>query len=205
MLLSEQFALDHVGALPLGFVALDETGKVLRLNEKARSLLHSSGAISVKHDRLSFVKPSDRALFDKHFHTAIADSVHCAMPVTRDQGPTLCLVVADASQFRADDPALAVVVFISDPMSRFSPSARRLRKFFEFTPAEGRLAVLLVRGATLNEAAVIMCTTVHTARAHLKSIFRKTSTNRQSELIYILLSTPACMELVQHKQEHASG
>jgi DNA-binding CsgD family transcriptional regulator len=50
-----------------------------------------------------------------------------------------------------------------------------------------------------------MCTTVHTARAHLKSIFRKTSTNRQSELIYILLSSPASMQLAQHKQERASG
>jgi DNA-binding CsgD family transcriptional regulator len=205
MLLAEQFALDHIGTVPLGFVALDETGRVIKVNEKARSLLHSSGAISIKQDRLAFVKSSDRALFDQHFRTASVESVHCAMPVTRDHGPTLCLMIADARPYRGDDPALSVVVFISDPMSKLSPSARRLRKFFGFTPAEGRLAVLLVRGATLNEAAVMMCTTVHTARAHLKSIFRKTSTNRQSELIYILLSSPASMQLAQPKQERASG
>jgi DNA-binding CsgD family transcriptional regulator len=205
MLLSEQFALDHVGTLPLGFVALDEFGRVLKLNEKAKSLLHANGVLSIKHDRLAFAKSSDRALFDEHFHTAFAESAQCAMPVARDHGPSLCLLISGVRQFQGDDATLAVVVFISDPMARLSPSTRRLRKFFGFTPAEGRLAVLMVRGATLNEAAVMMRTTVHTARAHLKSVFRKTATNRQSELIYILMSSPACMQLTQHRQERASG
>jgi DNA-binding CsgD family transcriptional regulator len=205
MLLSEQFALDHVGTLPLGFVALDENGTVLKVNEKARTLLQANGAISIKQGRLAFGKSSDRALFDSHFRTACTESAQCSMPVTRDHGPTYCLLIAGASQFKGDDPALAVVVLISDPAPRLSPSTGRLRRFFGFTPAEARLAVLLVRGATLTEAAVMMRTTVHTTRAHLKSIFRKTSTNRQGELIYILLSSPASMQLSQQKQERASG
>jgi DNA-binding CsgD family transcriptional regulator len=205
MLLSEQFALDQMGSLPLGFVALDENGRVLNLNEKAKSILHSNGAISIKHERLVFAQSSERALFEQHFRLACAESVQCSMPVKRDHGPTLCLLIAGASQFGGDDSAIAVVVFISDPMSRLSPSTGRLRRFFGFTPAEARLAVLLVRGATLSDAAVMMRTTVHTARAHLKSIFRKTSTNRQGELIYTLLSCPASVQLIQSKSERASG
>ena len=205
MLLSEEFALDHLGCLPLGFVALDDAGKVLKLNGKAKAILHSNGAIGIKQDRFTFAKPSDTALFESHFRTALSESAQCSMPVARDHGPALCVMIVGVRQFRGDDPATQVVVFLSDPSSKPSPSTRRLRRFFGFTPSEARLATLLVRGMTLNEAAAMMCTTVHTARAHLKNLFQKTSSNRQSELIYILLSCPASIQLPQSKQIRASG
>jgi DNA-binding CsgD family transcriptional regulator len=58
---------------------------------------------------------------------------------------------------------------------------------YGLTPAEARLAVTLVEGKTLEEAVQLLDITVHTARTQLRSVFAKTETHRQPELIALLL------------------
>ncbi|MGH1587909.1 helix-turn-helix transcriptional regulator [Methylobacterium phyllosphaerae] len=62
-------------------------------------------------------------------------------------------------------------------------SLRKLEQIFELTPAEARLAALIVAGATPVEAAELQGLSVSTVRSHLSSIFFKTHTTRQSEFI----------------------
>ncbi len=57
---------------------------------------------------------------------------------------------------------------------------------FALTPAEGRLAGELARGATLAVAAGNIGITLHTARDRLKSVFAKTHTRRQAELVGLI-------------------
>jgi DNA-binding CsgD family transcriptional regulator len=66
-----------------------------------------------------------------------------------------------------------------------------LRELYGLTPAESALATLLAEGKTLQEAAGLRGVTHQTARSQLKSIFSKTATRRQSELLRLLLSLPA--------------
>jgi DNA-binding CsgD family transcriptional regulator len=63
------------------------------------------------------------------------------------------------------------------------------------TPAEARLAAALVRGFSLEEAAAELVISRNTARTHLKRVFAKTGTCRQGELISLLLSGPALVQL----------
>jgi DNA-binding CsgD family transcriptional regulator len=67
-------------------------------------------------------------------------------------------------------------------------SIDRLRSHFGLTPAEARLALLLVTGETLRSAAVKLSITYETARSQLKSIFNKTRTHRQAELVIVILT-----------------
>lgn len=57
---------------------------------------------------------------------------------------------------------------------------------FGLTPSEIRLCGVLAQNYTLKEAADMLSVTHETARQRLKTIFQKTGTNRQSELVALL-------------------
>jgi DNA-binding CsgD family transcriptional regulator len=112
------------------------------------------------------------------------------MTITRPSGfrPFLLIVnplprplAGDAWQMR---PVATIV--IKDPESEPAQSARNLRELAELyglTPAETRLAGLILNGLALFEAAERLGITRNTARTHMKRIYGKTGTRRQAELI----------------------
>jgi DNA-binding CsgD family transcriptional regulator len=63
-----------------------------------------------------------------------------------------------------------------------------LCRLYGLTRGEAALAVLLVRGKSIEEAADELFISPHTARTHLKRIFMKTDTHRQSELVVRILT-----------------
>jgi len=58
------------------------------------------------------------------------------------------------------------------------------------TPAESRLADLLLQGYEVRAAADHLRTTLETTRFHLKRVLAKTGTRRQAELMRLMLSLP---------------
>ncbi len=61
--------------------------------------------------------------------------------------------------------------------------------FFDLTPAESIVLERLVYGLSLQEIATTLGTSRNTVRNQLQVIFEKTGTNRQSDLIRLVLST----------------
>jgi DNA-binding CsgD family transcriptional regulator len=66
------------------------------------------------------------------------------------------------------------------------PSESMLRRIFDLTPAEARLAQSLTRGDSLDEVAQALNIKMTTARTQLAAIFGKTRTCRQAQLVAIL-------------------
>ena len=66
------------------------------------------------------------------------------------------------------------------------PPADFLKDRFDLTPAEARLVVHLVAGASLRSCAKALGIKYETVRSYLKSAFRKTGTHRQSELVLMV-------------------
>ncbi|HVI15377.1 MAG TPA: helix-turn-helix transcriptional regulator [Pseudolabrys sp.] len=62
-------------------------------------------------------------------------------------------------------------------------TAAFLQNRFDLTPAEVRLVVDLVTGTSLKSSAKTRGVGYETVRRQLKSVFRKTGTHRQSELV----------------------
>ena len=81
-------------------------------------------------------------------------------------------------------------MLISDPEDRALPDADTLMRIHGLTRAESRVAVLLLAGKTIKEAAAELDISAATARQHLKSMFSKTQTTRQSEFVLLLSKTP---------------
>lgn len=73
-------------------------------------------------------------------------------------------------------------------MSAKLPDLTLLKRLFDLTPAEAKLASALASGGTLKDAAAIQEIRLSTARSYLENIFRKTGTRQQSQLVALLKS-----------------
>ena len=85
-------------------------------------------------------------------------------------------------------PQADVALFIIRADDEQPVSADRLRMLFGLTPAETRLAEHLARGINLSEISERLGLSRETCRSQLRSIFVKTRTNRQGELVAVILS-----------------
>lgn len=64
----------------------------------------------------------------------------------------------------------------------------KLREMYGLTPAEERLAQLILQGLRLHEAEAALGIRHSTARTHMKRIYAKTGTHRQVELVRLLIT-----------------
>jgi DNA-binding CsgD family transcriptional regulator len=83
---------------------------------------------------------------------------------------------------------LSYLVLISDPDHGVALNRERLQENYGLTPAEARLAALLVEGKRLKTAAVELGISFETARTHLKRIFSKTTSESQVDLVRLFLN-----------------
>jgi len=85
----------------------------------------------------------------------------------------------------------AALMFIFDPEKTPTITADLVRRLFDLSASEAELAIFLCAGKTLEEVAAERCRSIHTVRSQLKSVFSKTGTKRQTDLVSLLLSSPA--------------
>jgi DNA-binding CsgD family transcriptional regulator len=121
------------------------------------------------------------------FHPAGAMHIHRA----RSDRPLTLLV----SPFRGQGMPIflsrpAVAVFIADPDQQGQAREQVMQELYGLTPAETELALLLAAGKSLKEAAAERSVSLETARSQLKTLFSKTNTRRQSELVRLVLLLP---------------
>lgn len=80
-----------------------------------------------------------------------------------------------------DDSLAAVVVFDTERGPEYTWEA--LRTLYGLTRKESHMVNGLLQGQSLDDYCAANFVTANTARSHLKSIYRKTGTNRQSEVV----------------------
>ena len=193
---------DAVDRMLVGTVILDEHGKVMKTNDVASRLLQARDGISLRDGALHAHCPLEHRKFGKLIDAAI-EAHALAVPrsevttLTRDTVPTPLgvLIRPIPLSYRAEDKARrpAVAVFIRDPAGSPRNTHASLRKLFGLTPTEIELALLMVDGLTLDEAAARLGIKKNTARAHLRGIFAKTGATRQAVLVKTLLSSVVSM------------
>ncbi len=86
-------------------------------------------------------------------------------------------------------PQAHAALFFTGGKAPQVPDALRLQLIFGLTPAETRLVEHLLKGESLNEIAEHVRVSRETLRSQLRSLFTKTQTRRQAELIARLLGS----------------
>jgi DNA-binding CsgD family transcriptional regulator/PAS domain-containing protein len=176
-----------------GVLLLDDAGRIDHANVVAERLLREPEGLRVVGGRLGAWRGDlDRrleALIGRAARRDWASRTGGSMVLpTPSRALPLSLTVAP---LRADRPlartGYSVLVCVTDLEAGVSLPAQRLRDLFGLTRAEGRVALALFEGASPREAADRLGVSPNTVRVHLAHVFEKTGTNRQSELIRLMM------------------
>lgn len=189
---------DVLDAVPQAVLLLGEDGKVLRINEAASALIAEADGLDVKGGQLIATLPPATRVLSQLLSSALAwfdnplDASGGVALVPRPSGrPSLSLFVSPLGKGLPVDgqQGRSIAVMVSDPTRKPAAIGERLAAAHGLTPAEARLAEGLVQGGTLADLAEQFGIAPATARVQLRSIFQKTDTNSQTELVRQVLLT----------------
>jgi DNA-binding NarL/FixJ family response regulator len=193
--LTRAVLLDALAHKADGILLLDFQGMVVFMNDGAGIVMSADDGLRLA--RGSFITrrgPETRKLRGL-VGNAVAASILMGerlgghMLITRPSGrrPYVLRVMPapQVERFLAHR-AVACVIFIQDLARTNLPSRESLLAVFGLTEREADLAIELVRCTGLRHAAVAAGMAVNTARNHLQSIFRKTATASQADVVRLL-------------------
>lgn len=192
---------DALDSITVGLVLLDSRGKCVLANKSARVILDERNGLYLEKSALCTCNLLElerlRGLIASAISSLLPTSsqISRAMLVSRNGARPLQVLVAPLHRETASTAKHAVaIVFINDPEEKTAAPADVLQALFGLTVAEARLACTLLEGSSLSDAAELHRVGQETVRTQLKSIFQKTGTRRQGELVRVLsqFSYPKC-------------
>ncbi|HEY6618337.1 MAG TPA: helix-turn-helix transcriptional regulator [Steroidobacteraceae bacterium] len=187
-------ALDSLNA---GIVLLTEQAECIFVSRKIEDLCSANNGIYIKNARLGAYAPADHQALSRLIDRAIALAVRkttepcgTALISRRNRAP---LKVSAASLSpeaplaqAAMGPSAVAALFVRDPEQDAVSLPQILAATYALTATETRLAVNLLEGYSLTQTAERHAVSIETVRSQLKSIFTKTATRRQTELLVLL-------------------
>jgi DNA-binding CsgD family transcriptional regulator len=172
-------------------IALDRRGFVVDVNTAAAVVFDDD--IKVKDKRL-FVRDLEARTLLKASLDSSASPVESqsliAEPIIvqrRDKLPVIVRIWPFEGTAHQPGQEVRALLTLNALGPKPGPPAAILAKTFRLTPSEAKLACVIARGAPLQIAARELEIPWETARNRLKSVFAKTYTHRQSELVALLL------------------
>jgi len=202
----KEIAETSLDQLSTGVILIDEEGRAIHLNKKAEKILAAREGLCMVSGRLTASGLQDGSRLRQLIRSAIGKAsdktivlsgAMCLMPESGEGQPLSILVTPlnSRNQERLEflHKSACAAIFIGSPAHSGEPDVDVIRMLYGFTGAEARLAAALARGYSLNEISERFRISCHTARSHLKAIFEKTGTNRQAELVNLILTSPAAL------------
>jgi DNA-binding CsgD family transcriptional regulator len=180
-----------LNAMRLPAIALDENCYVTDVNAAAEAIFDND--VKIKERRLFLRDPNSRAQLKEaidstrtwpRFNPLAAEPI---IVQRKDKLPVILRVWPYYRGANGDAQDVRVVLTLNALGPKPGPPAAILAKTFRLTPSEARLACIIARGAPPHIAAQELNISRETARNQLKSVFAKTDTHRQSELVALLL------------------
>ncbi|RYF13819.1 MAG: helix-turn-helix transcriptional regulator [Comamonadaceae bacterium] len=181
-------------------------GEVMHANEAAQELLRSTQLVAVEDGQLRLPARPLQELLRECARMEQAIKAGAAETGGEPAGQFRSLLVADERRsesmyafYSVLSPQGAmgtfglrpvVMLLFYHPGSAPAIDGSLLYAVFGLTPAESRIATLLAEGLSLKQIAQAQGTQHDTVRKQLRSIYQKTATNRQPELIRLLLHLP---------------
>lgn len=190
-------------ALDIMAVLVDGQSRVQHMNLQAARRLPTLSSIRIRSGRLvaASIEDDSRLLSLIHQATAIQGrtagvQAFGAMKIRQSGtlGDIQISVMPGSERTRIAERDRCATIFIGEPRSAPRLRGEVLREVYKLTATEARLADCLLEGKDLREVAEHLSITWSTARFHLKRVFAKTGTCRQTELMRLMLLLPACTD-----------
>jgi len=176
-------------------VSLD--GRLQLANRTARAILQKNDGLLLAQSGLRAERAADTRLLQKLLEEAIHApelGEPCGSPLTlprKAAQSALIVRVVPGPRLECwpgtENRAALLMLYDQDTAPEVDDAI--LSKLYGLTRGESALATHLLRGKSVEEAAAELFISLHTARTHLKRIFMKTATHRQTEFVVRMFSS----------------
>lgn len=193
--LGQSFLADGLDVLAMPTFLFSELGQVAHYNQSAAVLLKACRHLKLDKGHLQTDDATTTRKLSVELLKAIRASrgdgsdLNSVILLQRSEQLPLMLII---TPLQLKDPLQgAALLFAFDPETTPTISSCLIRRLFGFSEAEAMLSVALCSGKTIVDIAIERGTTMNTIKSQLRNIFVKTGTKRQSELVSLLLASPA--------------
>ena len=190
-------AFDRVA---LGAVLVDGEAKPILANRAAKRIAAQQDGFVIAADGLCGASPGDTRMLQ----TAVAGVVRGASAaglglrlsrLSSSRPYEVMVVPIHRKRGWPRAKRRTAIVFISESGPPLVSPIQLLHDLYGLTEAETRLALLLLSGQAMHDAAATLGVSRNTAHSELASIFRKTDTSSQAELVAVLLRGPGAVRV----------
>ena len=180
----------------MGVILLDARGAVLHLNSEAARMVQLKDGLGIADGRL--VPAALRAR--QALNALVADALRAGKDPASSGGGSVCVERPSGalpfhvlvSPMRSSDRFLmqrraVATILITDPTTQRTLDPVQLRAVYGLTEAELGVARGIAAGQSPKRIASLLGVSVNTVKTHLKSLFSKTDSHRQADLVRKLL------------------
>lgn len=185
-----------LNSLSAGVFLVNRDGKILFMNSSAEDQIKRGHAIALLNNKLMPKDASAALTFaqalncDNHLVTC---SVSIALPDALG-GLVATLLPLEKGERQnlggASAPA-AFAVFVQDPAFVPPVPGEAFAQLYGLTPSELRVSLAMAPSLSPQEAADNLGLSITTVKTHLQNVFGKTGTNKQSDLMQLLMRASA--------------
>ncbi|MCV9962141.1 helix-turn-helix transcriptional regulator [Pararhizobium sp. BT-229] len=165
-------------------IFFDRKGRVTVTNAKADALL--TGDLRISRGEVRAASAAETVRFHRELKIAIQGSGSGTLSAIRLSRPGKRPLIVRFERFGAPLADVlshsCAMALIEDPDEEMRLKPETLAALFDLTPAEARVSLLVASGLSAVDIASQHGIGYETVRSHIRSIFQKTGTGRQSEL-----------------------
>ena len=179
----------------IGVLHLDRRGRIIEVNDRARSILRQGDGLSDRDGVLHAREAADRLRLERLVASALpasgAVAVSGSMLLCRSSdSPPLVVHVKPVAVPQPDYGArhIAALILIIEPRSQHRIDPGLVARTLGLTPMESRVAVWLAEGKSVRDMAEATGRTQGSLYWHLKQIYQKQPISRQADLVRLVLS-----------------
>ena len=191
--------MDALNRMKLCTVLLDEDGRIVEMNDQAERLLSRSCSIQTVGDRIAMTHSPDQLRFNETLKTVISGenkAGFAALTIGKLSDAPLDLIIRRTESGVINlgkKPSYTAIIYLKNRCEQFEAKADVVAELYGLTLTEARLAIAIVNGASVKEAASALKMSELTVRTYVKRILQKTGMPRQSALVNLIGTGLAAM------------
>jgi DNA-binding CsgD family transcriptional regulator len=198
--------------LSVGVILVSKDARVIFANGSAQQLLKHRDGLMTDQNGLRAVQLREgaalRALIGRTAANVGDPRSGGGLNVTRSTGQRALQVLV--SPIRPQQSAhlgerAVATIYVTDPERMAEKPEVVFVRLYGLTPAEAKVAAIIVRGRSARQAAEELKLSYNTIKSHLKRIFAKTGTARQADLVRLIVGRAAQMGSIAGTQLNYFG
>jgi len=187
-------------ALTSSVYLTDCQGRIVYMNRAAKRQVKTGNALHVVNNHLTPVDTLARVKLTEAIAKAAVDEaerlsggITVALPTAGNKGLVATVIPIESRGLNdlCDTAAAMVAIFVQDPTAVPPLAGDAFATLYGLTNSELRVLLAMTPGLSVKAVARILEISDKTAKTHLKRIYAKTGTSKQTELMHLLMaSTP---------------